>query len=563
MERRAQPRPSGLAGRRPPADGRPERAAPRLDAAALLLAALALACGDDATPGASATTGIGSLTEVTGAPTTSGDATSGPGETTTGAPQEPLCPALDVSLVMDPAAPIYNQKSRDALVALLDDLVLETGARVRLLANVGTEFTLTTSCLEDLGGGPILTWGEGFAVEPGAADALDCLMEAALAYTSELDGGAWMFSGLMFPILERPDWPDPEAAGLALLLSASDDQLGGMYSRAGMTSEAYIRLAGGGARGRVATLTFGDDADELHTFSYSLGARSLYRDLHLSTLAAALAAWTPEAVAVCADYDRAPEPPQAEGCKRIDILFVIDGSLSMTDEQRALAGLGGEPPVFADFTDALLSELTDVDDFHVGVVAADPGASLLHTHRDFPEQPESPETDCGLPPGQRWIVGPSPELAERFACIGATKAESIEEHTALSGALALHDPANAGFLRDDSLLFVVLITDEDTQDFSVATRVAIHDAYLEAVGGDPSRLIVLAIAGDQGVFEMPKTICMGPYGGAAPGRRLTSIVRSFAERGHTQDICAGSMTSTFEAILDDVVSACQTVTPIP
>jgi hypothetical protein len=551
VESRAQPRPSSA-----PAT-----------AAGLLLVCAALACGDDQVASASATTGIGNLTEVTGAPTTATtegttSAETG-GETTTGGPKTALCPALDVSLVMDPTAPIYNQASRDALIALLDDLVLETGARVRLLANVGSEFMLTTQCLADLGGGAILTWGDNFAVEPGAADALDCLMEAALAYESELDGGAWMFSGLMFPILERPDWPDPEASGLAILLSGSDDQLGGMYSRAGMTSEAYIRLVGGGDRSRVATLTFGDAADELQTFTYSLGTRSLYRDLHFSTLAAAVEAWTPEAIGVCDDYDRVPELPEAEGCKRIDILFVIDGSLSMTDEQRALAGLDGEPPVFAAFTDALLSELTDVEDFHVGVVTADPGASLLHTHREYPELPESPETDCGLPPGQRWIVGPSADLEAQFACVGATRALSIDEHTALNGALALHDPANAGFLRDDSLLFVVLITDEDTQDFTVTSRVWIHDAYLEAVGGDPSRLIVLAIAGDQGIYEMPKTICQGPYGGAAPGRRLTSIVRSFADRGHTQDICAGSMTATFESILDDVVSACQAVAPIP
>lgn len=550
----------------------PRRRPRALAPAAALAAALALiACADDGSGSASAsageTTGIATVT-VSGPSTTGasasasesdGSASGGESEGTSGGPKEVLCPAIDVSLVMDPLAPIYNYPSRDALAALFDRLVTETGARVRVQPNAGTEFMLDPPGCP---GGPILTWGEGFEVDPAAFEALDCRMEAALAYTSDIDEGDWIFSGLMFPILELADWPADDATGLALLLSASDDQLGGMYSRPGMTSEAYLRLVGQGDRRRVATMTYGKEADELPLFALSLGPRSRHYDLRYNALPKALDKFADQAIGACDDRDYVPDLPQPEGCKRIDVLFVIDGSLSMKDEQAALSGLGGEPPVFAEFTDALLAELTDVEDFHVGVVTSEPGVSLLHTHSGFPVEPESPETDCGLPEGQRWIVGPSPLLEEQFACIGATRS-GVDEHTALNGALALLDPANEGFLRDDSLLFVVMITDEDTQDYVKAWMVEIHDLYMEAVGGDASRLLMLAIIGDQGVFEMPKTLCTGPYGTAAPGRRITSIVRSFGERGLTQDICAGSMAATFAGVLDDVVSACEAVTPIP
>jgi hypothetical protein len=244
------------------------------------------------------------------------------------------------------------------------------------------------------------------------------------------------------------------------------------------------------------------------------------------------------------------------------VLFNVDGSGSMLAEQDALRGTNGMAPVFAEFTDALLTELTDVEDFHVGVVSPHEGVTLLGTHRDFPETPESPETDCGVPPGRRWLVGPSPTLADDFACIASTRS-GTDEVTAYNTAEALHDPANAGFLRDDSLVFVVMLTDEDTHDQNLARMVDIRTRMLDAVGGDLSRLVVLGIAANGGTFEAPKSVCSGPYGKAAPARRLGAIVGSFRERGVLQDICGGDLASSFTDVLDDVVSACKAFEPVP
>jgi hypothetical protein len=244
------------------------------------------------------------------------------------------------------------------------------------------------------------------------------------------------------------------------------------------------------------------------------------------------------------------------------VLFAVDGSGSMGGEQDALRGENGEMPVFAEFTEALLAELTDIEDFHVGVVSSELDDFALHTHREQPMVPAGPDTDCGLSPDQPWLVGPSPTLTADFACIAATRS-GVDEYTYYNAAEALHDPANAGFLRDDSLLLVVLLTDEDTSDFVLATMVAIRQRILDAIGGDLNRLVVLAIAGGQGVFEMPETTCEGTYGSAAPGRRIISITRSFRERGLFQNICKGDLASTFTAILGDVVSACQAFEPVP
>lgn len=539
-------------------------------------AALLVGCGGGGSAGtasASGTTTTGGGIDLTTGRTTDGPApTTGAsitgGETDTGElPAPTFCAQLDVSLVLHPDAPVYDDASRAALLGYFDKLVEETGATVRILPNAGTEFMVNTGCLGALGnapGDPILVYGSGGEVTPGAAEALQCTLDALDAYQSDFDLGDFMFSGLMFPVLQRADWPAPGATGLAMLVARTDDRQKNMYAQPGQAAEAYLRLVGGGDRRRVSAFTYGDGAGELNIFSLSVSDKSRHYERGAVSFAAALAEFAPLAVRTCEDFDFEEPAPEDEpsGCKRIDVLFAIDGSGSMKEEQSALRGADGMPPVFAEFTDALLAELTSVEDFHVGVVSSDPGFTALHTHRERPLEPESPETDCGLPPGRRWLVGPSPTLADEFACVAATRS-GTEEMTYYNLAEALHDPANAGFLRDDSLLIIVILTDEDTYDFVLSTMVAIRQRILDAVGGDLQRLVVLAIAGGQGVFEMPATVCHGVYGDAAPGRRIISITRSFRERGLFHNICEGDLASTFSAVLGDIVSACAQFTPVP
>lgn len=530
-----------------------------------LLPAVALACGDAAGgTGGTEAPASSSGVDPTVTPTTTGDATTGDvpttGATDTGGPPPPtFCAQLDVSLVIDPLSTVMLPAGRAALVEHLDDLVEETGAKVRVLPTVASELPQQTDC-----GDPILVWGEAGQVDPAAPAALQCRLDAIKSYDYVFDSGDSMFSGLMFPILDRADWPAAGASGLALLFARKDDMQKNMYAQPGQAAEAYLRLVGDGDRRRVAALTHGDGADELQMFALSLGETSRHFERTTTPADVALATFTPLAIQTCEDFDLVPPPPEQEpsGCKRIDVLFVIDGSGSMLEEQQALRGTNGQPPVFAEFTDALLAELTDVEDFRVGVVSSTYGKTALHTHRDQPAVAESPATDCGLPPGQRWLVGPSPTLTAEFECLAATRS-ATEEVTYLNAAEALHDPANAGFLRDDSLVFVVLLTDEDTYDHIYTTMHEIRAELLAAVGDDLSRLVVLAIAGGQGVFEMPETTCQGVYGEAVPGRRIISITRSFRERGLFQNICEGDLAKTFTAALGDVVSACEAFEPVP
>lgn len=536
-------------------------------AATLVAAWLVPACADDSstatgsgTTDASATsTGeTGQATSADPPGTTAADDTGGDTTGTTGAPPlpDPLCDSIAISLVLDPEAPVYGDAAVPVFAAFFDHVVETTGAELRLHLNVGDFMQLVHFCLtpgSDAVDDGDLVWGRDFTTFPEARDALRCILDEADGWTGPGGDGDAMFEGLLSPILSD-EFPPPDSdVAAAMLIARTDDDADDAVSRPGLASEAFLRLAADSDRRRATAFAWGI-GDELETFTLSISETSRYYDRGTYSLDAAFDDWRAPLVAACENHDVAPPPVMPGGCEHIDILFVVDGSFSMDQEQAALRGVDGNPPVFAEFTDALVDSLDTLEDFHVGVISSQPGDVVLHRHIDQPEQPAIPQNECPLPVDTNYIVGPTPDLETQFQCIAATLANT-EETTAENAALALHHPANEGFLRDDAVLFVVMLTDEDTQGFATP-RADVHRQIMDAVGDDLSRLVVLSIAGDPGTFEMPKTVCKGPYGGASPGRRLTSIVRTFREQGLTQDICAGDLAAVFDDALDDVVTTC-------
>lgn len=519
--------------------------------------------GTDASGSASTATNTSTTDEAPGsttASTTAGSASSSTG--TTGDAPSRLCEAIDVSLVLDRQAPIYGIERRRTVARFLDRIAEETRARVRVFPNAGAPQPPPWDCTLDADGpadGSTFVWGEDGELRSNARPRLDCVYDGVRNFPSEGDAdGDLMFTGLLFPFLQHDDWPTPErTVSVNVMLAAVDDDESNMYARPGLASEAFTRLAADGDRDRALSLTVGQDADELHTFALALHPAALHTEWDHDDFDASFEEFGDAVIEACATADEPDVPQPPGGCEHIDILFVVDGSLSMAQEQEALRGING-PPVFADFTDALAVELDTLEDIHIGVVSSEPGDTRLHTHLNQPAFEPSAETDCGLV--QPWIVAPSDDLEAQFACVAATAASSTLETTSRNAGETLTSRDNAGFLRDDSVVFVVMLTDEDTLGLG-ATRVQEHELLLSAVGGDRSRLVVLAIAGDPGIFEAPKTTCDGAYGLAAPGRRLGSVVATFGERGITSDICAGDLAQSFDDALEDLVQACVSFVP--
>jgi hypothetical protein len=164
---------------------------------------------------------------------------------------------------------------------------------------------------------------------------------------------------------------------------------------------------------------------------------------------------------------------------KVDILFMVDNSPSMSPlQQRLVAG-------FSQFMTALQNLPGGVPDFHLGVVTSDLGAgptSVTSQCRPggdngrFQTLPRNPATcqNGQLNPGQNFLIGSNDpgtsnftgDLTDAFGCLALVGDQGCGfEHQLASVRRAL-DPAqapveNAGFLRPEAFLAVVLVTNED------------------------------------------------------------------------------------------------------
>jgi hypothetical protein len=196
---------------------------------------------------------------------------------------------------------------------------------------------------------------------------------------------------------------------------------------------------------------------------------------------AIVAASTP--LLVCSPVDRAgttvpgqcqDEPPLILP-QTTDILFVVDNSGSMREEQQAVA------QELAAFVDELQKGGGITQDFQVGVITTGVyqhafippptgGVDLKY----YPDQggrlrgvPSAlPDGGLGPPTAEKILSGTDPLLVQKFARLvqqgtGGSGQETPFEAVRLATSAPLADAENAGFLRDGARLVVVIVTDED------------------------------------------------------------------------------------------------------
>jgi hypothetical protein len=166
-----------------------------------------------------------------------------------------------------------------------------------------------------------------------------------------------------------------------------------------------------------------------------------------------------------ASADGAPVAPRA-----IDILFMIDNSPSMGEEQDNLA------KNFPALIDVLKQLPGGLPDLHIGIVSSDMGAGpvALAGGCDRPAGDRGilrVRPGCGLIAPARFIASDGHtsnfqgEISQVFACLARLGMLGCGyEHQLLSTVVALDErsaPENRGFLRPDADLAIILLSDED------------------------------------------------------------------------------------------------------
>lgn len=181
-------------------------------------------------------------------------------------------------------------------------------------------------------------------------------------------------------------------------------------------------------------------------------------------LAAALLTTTP-IVSGCSEYDIStssdvtgtPNPKQLENpvqvdrivqvtTPQVDVLWVIDNSCSMLDEQNALTS------TFPSFMDYFVGSGLD---YHVGVVSTD---------MDAVDHSGKLQSAAGV----NFIVPETPDPVNVFSSMASMGTSGSGDEKGIAAAYTAielkKDGANKDFIREDASLHVVLISDEN--DFS-------------------------------------------------------------------------------------------------
>ncbi|HUT77395.1 MAG TPA: hypothetical protein VM285_06900, partial [Polyangia bacterium] len=177
------------------------------------------------------------------------------------------------------------------------------------------------------------------------------------------------------------------------------------------------------------------------------------------------------------DGDTDTDDTLETGCNRMDILFVIDNSDSMSEEQEFLIAAF---PAFIAAIEAYDVLGTDTPlDYHVGVTSTavdhnecgDFTCALVEEEDGVLQNAALGDNGDCTPPEEVFMQGPDPGVADEFACVAALGTQGWPWEMPLEairrgmtdgldgeGHLSAE---NAGFLRSDALFVAIVITDED------------------------------------------------------------------------------------------------------
>jgi len=306
---------------------------------------------------------------------------------------------------------------------------------------------------------------------------------------------------------------------------------------------------------------------------------------------------------------------QVGGCEKIDFLFVIDNSGSMEDEQENLVSS------FPDFIDSIRSA-TAVDDYNIMVVDTDECVAGFGAGQaqlcDEVSDPGCCESQCATFPGgtcngamcscpqvadacdnqlgagrrtnkdggacpvdgdARYMVETQGDLESTFACVAEVGINGSGNEQTLAAVSAAVSPAmtepggcNEGFVRDDALLVVSIITDEEDDLEDALTGFAgfgssgdppgWYQAVLAAKKGEPDNAVVLALVGPNPPDDCPP---LDKQAGGVDGAEIATRILEFTGMfnfGFVGPVCAESYGPFFAEAVSVVSEACDGFTPV-
>lgn len=249
--------------------------------------------------------------------------------------------------------------------------------------------------------------------------------------------------------------------------------------------------------------------------------------------------------------------PPVVPCTGVDLLFVVDDTIPMLEEQIRLRATA------LAFVQQLAAAIpTLAEGINIGVITTDDDLFVQATAEP-----------CGpYEGGNNWMVSSSTVLAAELECalsVGTAGSPNERPMDMLIASLAdenlqpggFHD----GFLRESALLLVVLVTNEedeleiDTSWGSAGDPPAWVEAVAARKGGFLHDVVVLSLLGTDKPNACPDDQWDGTEG-AEVSPRLIEFTESFPQ-GSVGDICAQEYATFLLGVVPGVTAACANYTP--
>ena len=253
--------------------------------------------------------------------------------------------------------------------------------------------------------------------------------------------------------------------------------------------------------------------------------------------------------------DDGPVVVPGEPCVGVDMIFVIDNSETMAEEQARLIGSAS-----AWVNQVNTNIPSGTEGFHIGVLSTDD--STFKTS-------DGAGTACMFDSGQVWMeLGPN--LGTELACALSQGIAGDPDERPMENLLdALSDEAimpggpHEGFLRDNALLVVVLLTDEE-DDIEAVTGwgspgepAEWAQTLADRKGGFYQNVVPLSLIGHDPPNACPPFQWDGASG-AEIAPRLIELTESFPA-GAYGDLCEPEYNTFLTSTVTGVSSACGNV----
>ena len=247
-------------------------------------------------------------------------------------------------------------------------------------------------------------------------------------------------------------------------------------------------------------------------------------------------------------------------CTGMDILFVVDNSQTMLEEQVRMASNAATWLMSVNSSTA-----TAVNNVNVGVITTDESAMVTATAMPCMFASGLPYMQIGGPMFDQMAFAAEIQCALSVGTDGSSDERPIERTLeALSPAFVDGGP-NDGFLRDDSLLVIVIMTDEE-DDFEKATNWGSDgdppqwiDDVAALKGGIEKDVIVLSFIGLDPPNECPPHQWDGMTG-AELSPRLQEFTEGFPA-GAVHDLCSSDYFTFLNGVVPGISGSCMNFSP--